>query len=174
MTIAEDLRTFIAHVMRRVIYLGIYEYVVKEQRGDRLDVDPIGDSPKLPDGPYLDKTHGVAGASEVCIPGSIVLVGFLGGSPGSPRIVGYLPSRATSITLDADAVQVGEAPRQRVAREGDAVRVDAAIVGSPAIPGGCLLFNVGLQAIQVVAPGTPGSVELSAVIVEGSDVLSTK
>lgn len=97
----EAFRRIYELLSRKTAYHPLHAYVVQEQIGTRLTVRPVGSSPKLPDGLALDKAHGIAGASEVCAVGSVVLVGFQGGEPSRPYIAGYLASTPVSVTVDA-------------------------------------------------------------------------
>lgn len=101
-TALEDSLRQIAQLMgSRSAYQPLHEYLVQEQIGARLTVRPVGSAPELPDGLLLDKAHGIAGASEVSSPGSVVLVGFRDGDPGRPYIAGFLGSTPLSVGLDA-------------------------------------------------------------------------
>lgn len=52
--------------------------------------------------PWLDRAFGVPGVSADLQPGALVLVALLDGSPGAPRVVGYLPGTLpVNVTLDA-------------------------------------------------------------------------
>jgi hypothetical protein len=99
-----SLDTLVSAIVERLTrpwrtFLGFYAYRVQSQTGERVTLQSVGTS--LPDQLHLDKAHGMAGQSEQCALGSIVLVGFQGGDPGAPFVAFYLPSVPVRATVDA-------------------------------------------------------------------------
>lgn len=84
-------------------WTGAYVYSVREQVGARLSVRAVDQAAGLPDELLIDKAHGIAGSSELCVPGQSVIVYFRGGSPAAPYVAAYLPSASlpTSTRIDA-------------------------------------------------------------------------
>lgn len=87
-------------------------YQVTDEASGRTSARAAGPrSAALPDVAYIDRAFGVPGARATLQPGALVLVSYLDGSPGSPRVVGYLPGSLPSVVgLDAeDAIEFGAA-----------------------------------------------------------------
>lgn len=172
----------LARVEARLRFFGLWPYQVTKQAGARLTLRPQPLASGMPAVPQIDVAHGAGGLADELVPGAVVLVGFRGGDPGAPFVHGVLSGKAASMTLSTEerirlrspVVQVGASDHHRVAREGDSVRVDPSLSGSPAVPGGGLLYNPNTQTIQVVPPGTPGAVYFGGEITSGSDVLSSQ
>jgi len=117
MDFAEAFRRAVAHLTRRTKFYGFYEYRVLEEvarsgssvSGDaRLTLQVVTIADGLPDLLAIDKAHGSPAASEVCRPGSLVLVGFKAGDPAQPFIGHYLASTPLVGCLDAaNAIRIG-------------------------------------------------------------------
>lgn len=86
-------------------------YQVTDDAQGRTSARPAGpSSPVLPDEVWIDHAPGVPGMTAQLAPGAMVLVAFLDGSPGAPRVVGYLPGALPlALALDAvNGVQIGK------------------------------------------------------------------
>lgn len=144
-----DLSSIVSAIVERLTrpwrtFLGFYAYRVQSQTGERVTLQSVGTS--LPDQLHLDKAHGMAGQSEQCALGSIVLVGFQGGDPGAPFVAFYLPSVPVRATVDATTtIELGA---------GGAVPVALA----PALQtwATAVTADLGTISAQLVALGRPG------------------
>lgn len=102
-----DLTDLIVGIVRHLLaptrYYGFYAYrVVAQEAADKVSLQAVGGPKGLPDVPYAPKASGLAGATEECTPGTLVLVGFQGGDPGAPFIAFRLPSTPKSVTVNAE------------------------------------------------------------------------
>lgn len=97
-------------------FLAAYPCTVTEVAGQRASVEPRdarADGLEL--GRYLDPVQGVPGLTVQLQPGAGVLVGFLGGDPASPAIVGHLPGTLpAAVGLDAAAITLGGAAAKKL------------------------------------------------------------
>jgi hypothetical protein len=90
---------------------------VTEDAQGRSSCRPAGPSAaSLPEPAWIDRAFGVPGVTADLAPGALVLVSLLDGSPGAPRVVGYLPgaspltlgfSATTRIHADAPSIELG-------------------------------------------------------------------
>jgi hypothetical protein len=112
---------------RRMVFSSLHPYRVQSQNlaTDRLNLQAVNEGAVLlPQLVEIPKAHGLQGARERCRPGSIVLVGFQGGSPGAPFVEAYLPATPLELELDAQTeIRLGENATAGAARVGDTVTV---------------------------------------------------
>lgn len=113
----------------------VHEYAVQASSVDSdgvavfsaLPTDPTF-SPPLPVGvPY---SPSLAGSSCVVPVGTLAYVGFANADGGKPYVVRFGPGVATSATVDAGAIKLGDA-RGTVVREGDTVLIFPGGMGGP-------------------------------------------
>uniref|UniRef100_A0A6M3ILM9 Uncharacterized protein n=1 Tax=viral metagenome TaxID=1070528 RepID=A0A6M3ILM9_9ZZZZ len=126
----DALRAAVRAQVPEVRYLGLYRYLIVDVAGTKADLHPVS-SADLPALLSVRQLAGLGGGS--CTPnvGAEVVVAFIDGDPGQPRIVAHdgpdgeahVPA---DVTIDADGdIDLGAA-LGRVVREGDSITVGAA------------------------------------------------
>lgn len=80
-------------------------YQVTDDAQGRTSARAAGaSSASMPDVAFVDRVFGLPGARATLQPGALVLVSLLDGSPGAPRVVGYLPGALPDVVgLDAES-----------------------------------------------------------------------
>lgn len=149
MDLQRALRSIVAHLTRRTLFHGLYEYRVVQEEirpGDipgsaQLVLQIVSKIDGLDDAPRLDRVHGGAAIGEQCRPGSLVLVGFIGGDPARPFVAHYQPSLPIRAYVDAE----GE------------LRVGASL-----LPAGQI--TLGSQPLSAVALGPQTAQALNAIV----------
>jgi hypothetical protein len=132
------LRFVEAAIRRRLTYTWVHPYRVISQNtvSGRLSLQAVNEGDVLlPQLVEIPKAHGAQGITEVCRPGTIVLVGFQGGDPAAPFIAHYIepvlradeaetPQTPLEFELDAEnEIRVGADATQEAARKADTVTV---------------------------------------------------
>lgn len=120
MSVVESFRRLLQLVedrmVRRMVFSSLHPYRVSSQNlaTDRINLQAVNEGAVLlPQLVEIPKAHGLQGARERCRPGSIVLVGFQGGSPGAPFVAAYLPATPLELEIDATTeVRVGPSAAQ--------------------------------------------------------------
>jgi hypothetical protein len=96
-------------------YLAEHAFRTAEDYGASVGVR---DGAPLPDVPAVPKVYGIPGASSRLKRGQPVMVGFRGGDPGAPVVVGYPEGcKAETVGIDAlEEVRLGGAGAMPLAR----------------------------------------------------------
>lgn len=129
---------------------GLYEYrvVIAHDGGDFLDLQAT--VPELPDLARVASRPGLGGSRTSPALGSLVLVGFINGSPARPTVLAYAGHDGegwspTTATLDGDSVELGGALGP-VMRYGDKVTIT---------PGNAAGVVNGVASFDPTPPGFP-------------------
>jgi hypothetical protein len=150
-----------------------YRYRVVSLAVDRVSLQIVRKTAGVPDAPVVPMHPGVAGAWAALTLGTVVLVSFIEGDPSLPTITHFTPKGSTPgtwlpvrLTLDATdevrvgetatTVTIGESGSPGVARLGDAVESELA------------LLYAGPGTLTAVARGTPGAIPIDGTITSAS------
>lgn len=111
---ANALRTLVREELSKLTYLGVYEYRVSGQSGDRLTLRMPDKSLGLPDLSKVAMRPGIPGANATVRVGSAVIVQFVNGDPSRPMIVAFAAPDGDGfvsplVSLDADSIELGSA-----------------------------------------------------------------
>lgn len=128
-------------------FAHVYEYrVIQMAVGGYLDLQPTDTSLGLPVLTRVLPRPGVAGSSSTPVPGSIVLVGFVNGSPARPYVAAWAapgdPGAVPLVAaLDGTSVRLGPGLAS-VVRVGDTVSITPGNGGG--LVAGTIAVTVGL------------------------------
>jgi hypothetical protein len=84
-------RTLILKALPWLRYQGIFEYRVVTQETDRLNLQCVRSSAKMPDLKRVPYSPGVPGIKANALLGSSVYVAFVNSDPSMPMVVGFAP-----------------------------------------------------------------------------------
>lgn len=139
---------------------GTYRYRVTGMRGTRVDVSPVNVKLGLPAQISISMSPGVAGAHATLKSGSVVLISFVDGNRGDPRITSF-GGREDPNNVP-DRLELGGPNGADVARKGDtvtgllppAVFVGTIVVGGVPSPAtGAIVWNPP-QIIATISDGS--------------------
>jgi hypothetical protein len=144
---------------------GSWRYRVSRMSGDTIDARPVLSAHGLPDLVGVQLSPGVPGVDVVLPAGLEVLIEFVEGNRSLPRIVAFAGHDQTAwtptrLTLDGDAIELGDGATKASAREDDSVEVT--------IP--------KLSVVVAVAGGTlnPNPITLTGKITSGSSKVTVE
>ncbi len=136
-------RAIVEQSVPRVRFLGVTEYRVVDQTGDRLDLQCVKASARMPDLRRVTVRPGVAGSRADLALGSRVLVAFVDADPARPVVVGFEEAEASGFApdvaeLSADEIQlhggaVGELATEHGTSAEAAVNLHAAVLNAVAL-----------------------------------------
>lgn len=121
------IRGLVRWLTAETAYHAVYEYRVVAASGGTLDLRPARSSSGMPALSAVPAWAGVPGASGVPANGSSAFVAFVDGDPTRPVVVAYegalgAAHRASSVTLEADELTIGDSESGVVSATGRFVR----------------------------------------------------
>lgn len=136
-------------------YAHLYEYrVIHVQVGGYMDLQPTDTGLNLPVLPRVKAWPGVGGSSTTPVPGSLVLVGFINGSPARAYVAAWAPSGdpgAVPLVAEIQGTSVRLGPALApVVRVGDTVSITPGNGGGPVA--GTIAVTVGLGVPPTPSP----------------------
>jgi hypothetical protein len=137
------LRRLVEQLLPNEKFRGIYEYRIVTQEGERLNLQPVRVSAKMPDLARVYVRPGIAGARADASLGSRVIVGFIDSDPARPAVLAW--EDAEGAGFSPDRLDLGDG-LGRVLREGDTLTLTGVQAGAG---------TTGVKATVTVGLGMP-------------------